>query len=323
MPITEPHKILRKSKYYNIHNILKIKSDLDLGYDYFLSEIPLSDIDLVIKIGELKENSHCYQRLSSGIFYSEEKDEIFSDISLFGKRISWGIKKLMSKETELVLSKSYVFLSRYFLMVPISSVHNIIGLVRILIQIKLLLKKHMFLIGSCASTDNELIVFTGSSGSGKTLSITEYLKVYSGSFMADDFFIINESSTFSFPTKLKFRKRNLDFLSYSKFIDPDTLFDSVINKVDINSGTINFLELSNKKFKKEISFDMAVEKLYALNNRAIGFSNERILSFLPYMYNDFSLKITQIQKSIFRSRFKNFKFYVLSTSNAFEFMELI
>ena len=325
MAFTQFHNVTNKILFYNLHDIICVKSDIDLGLPYFQCEESFKETDLIINTVDYKPiNKKKYQRVASGLYYSETEDSIVSNMSILGLKVSWEIRNILSSGTELRVSKSYIFLSKYILVSPISSVHNLMGLFLMVLQIKMLLKNYSFLIGGCTVLNGKNIIFTGTGGSGKTLLTVNFVETYGADFMSDDFLIINQDSFYSYPTPLKFRKFNLDFLSYSTFINPVEKFKEKIKDQTKGDCDIYFLELSASQFIRDISAKEGIRKLCSLNNRALLHFNERILSYLPYIYDGLSLlNLQKKQFEILTDNLKNAKFFIISSSNTMDYINML
>lgn len=325
MAIFEFHKATNRVLFYNLHDIIRVKSDIDLRLNYFQCGESSKEADLIIKTVDYRPiDKKKYQQVASGLYYSKAANSIVSNMSILGLKVSWEIRNILSPGTELRVSKSYRFLSKYILVFPVSSVHNLIGLFHMILQIKMLLKNYSFLTGGCAILNGKSIIFTGTGGSGKTLTTINFVEAYDADFMSDDFLIINKDSFYSYPTPLKFRKFNLDFVSYSTFINPVKKFKEKVKDQAKGECDIYFLELSASQFIKDISAAEGIRKLCNLNNRALLYFNERILSFLPYIYGDLSLlSLQKKQFEILTDSLKKARFFIISSPNTADYTSML
>ena len=66
MALVEFHKASKNVLYYNVHDIMRIKSDVDIGLNYFKCKEPPDKIDLVIKTANYNPiDKSKYFRISS------------------------------------------------------------------------------------------------------------------------------------------------------------------------------------------------------------------------------------------------------------------
>ena len=311
---------------YNIHNLFQIKSDIDLNLNDFVTEKVSDTYDISIRSLRYKdiEKNKCRQ-ISSGLYYSKMEESICSDLNIFGIRIYWELKDLLNDHTELLLSKSYNFISKYIMLFQVASVHRVESLFRMILQIKLLLNGGTFLIGSATSFKDKCIIFSGTHGSGKTMSNLHYIDRHNSNFLSDDHMIIFNNRIYSFPTPIKLRKYNLDFVSYAKYVDPAEFFasdrlENVVEKCD----DIYFLEKSEMISVKDISSDEGIRKLCNINNKAIQYFNERLFSSLPYLYDSLSLlDLQKRQDDVLRSVFERTRFHIISAKHIQDYADLI
>jgi len=325
MAVFKSRKTEDKFLFYNLHNIIRIKSDIELELGYFKCEEFSEEADLIVSIVEYKPiDNKRYQRVAYGLYYSEAEKSIISNISIFGMRVSWEIRNILSVGTELRVSKSYIFLSRYFPFFPISSFIGLVALIRMVLQIKLILKNYSFLVGSCAVLNGKNIIFTGTQTSGKTLSIINFVETYGADFMSDDHIIVDNNSFYCYLNPLRLRKFHLHFFSYTTFVDPSEKFKGKIRNQTKGDCDIYFIELSASQFIKEISAAEGVKKLCSLNNRALLHFKERILSFLAYIYGELSLfDLQKKQFEILTDSLKNARFFIISAPNTADYTHML
>ncbi len=311
--------------FYNLHNIIRLESAVDLGLHYFQCKESLKEVDLIVKIvGYRPVDKEKYQRIASGLYYSEDEDSIISNMNILGLKISWEIKNILSSTTELRVSKSYVILSKYILTFPISSVYKLVTWIRMAIQIKMLLKNYSYFVGGCAHLNGKNVIFTGTGGSGKTLTTINFVEAYGADFMSDDMLIVNKATLYSYPITLKIRKFNFDFISYSAYIDPVAKFSGKIRDEAKGACDIYFLESSASSFIRKISSAEGINKLCNLNNKALLYFNERIFSSLSYLHEEFSLEnLQKKQRDILSSLFRDARFHIICASDSSKCIELL
>lgn len=310
---------------YNIHNIFQISSDVDLKLDYFKTYELARKYDLSIKLIKYEGlEKKYYQQIASGLYYSTENDSIFSDLRIFGIRIYWELKNILNKNTELRISKSYDFISKYIMLFQIASVHRLESLFRMILQIKLLMNNGTFLIGSATTYKEKCIIFSGTHGTGKTTAVLSFIRHFNSFFLSDDHMILFNNAIYNYPTLIKQRKYNLDFVSFSKYTNPINMFKDRLKESVSADYDIYFLEKSRKRFLQEIDKEDRIEKLTNINNKAIQYFNERLFSSLPYFYNELSLlNLQKRQNDILSSFFENAKFYKISADDGEGHINLI
>ena len=116
MTIFDFHKAANRVLFYNLHDIIRVKSDIDLGLNYFQCAESSKETDLIIKTVDYRPiDKKKYQQVASGLYYSKAANSIVSNMSILGLKVSWEIRNILSPGTELRVSKSYLFLSKYII----------------------------------------------------------------------------------------------------------------------------------------------------------------------------------------------------------------
>lgn len=312
------------SHIYNIHNVLSIKSDADLNIRASEQEREAETYDLIVRQVERKPvMKNGYRRISEGLYYSKTDDEIFSNIDIFGFNIYWGIQNLLGETTELVFNKAYRRFVNH-IRFPVSSIHRLHPLIKMVMQIKLLQKQRSFLIGASVSINGRGIIFTGASAAGKTTTVMNVVKHLGAMFHSDDMSLITARGIFNYPSNLYLRKYPKGIFSFKGIMDPEIHFNGRITTSIPKDCHIFFLEQSVEKQIREICFLEGVEKACNINNKMFLYFSERILSSIPYVYNDLSLlSLQNLQKDVLSTHLKDARFFILSAETPNDYIDLL
>jgi hypothetical protein len=169
---------------YNIHNLIKIKSNIDIELPYIFKVEDVVNPDLTLHIGDFndlgKEDAYYYDYklgpLCSKFFVSD----IFGKTKLFYKS-PFGSYRIRS---------------------PIRK--YLIGLVHTIIRWKFLKKNFALFYSACLEKGGEGILIIGPSGSGKTITSISLVNNYGFDYLSDDATIIGKDGmAFCYPSKMK------------------------------------------------------------------------------------------------------------------------
>ena len=161
---------------YNIHDKVKIRSDIYLpGLELFETNRKLEP-DIVITIGNVKKN-HDAVRIAENLYLISDGIMVYSPVL-----------KLMLKKAddrfELILNKTNYN----------KILHRIMRILLALIQLKLTQINSTFLHASGVAIDNTAILFLGPMGSGKTQVLLQLLtKDKNIRALSNDFLIVDQS----------------------------------------------------------------------------------------------------------------------------------
>jgi len=310
---------------YNLHNILSIKSDINLGINCLEVSEDLGKYDLIIKEAKYKSiDKSKYQQISHGLYYLKEEESIASELNILGIKIIWEVKNILKENTELRYSHSYWFASKYFLKVPISSAHRFLPLIKMIIQIKLLLKNYSFLAGGAVALKNRGVIFTGISASGKTTTLINFMNNFAAKFISDDLLILSKDEAYSYPSTIPIRRYNFAFISFNKLINPLEKFKGKVLTSIKSTFDIYFLEKSSSRYIKNISRSEGINKLCNLNNKVLLYFHERVLSSFPYLYEELSLlNLQEKQLGILSEFFQDANFYIMSASDINDYTKML
>ena len=209
---------------YNIHNILKISSELPRMFpSEFVSDFESSP-DLIIKIGKFWDNKNEFKEIFPGIYSSYEQKKLFASFSFLGKKIEYGMI-FKDNSMELYLDKSYIFFSKYILKIPISSLFPLEHLIKLITQVQLLKKGYSFFISAGIEKNGEVLLISSPGGMGKSAATTRLISENEGlGFLGDDTLITDGLNVFSYPRDIRIRKKGTPFLSINQNIAPGKYF---------------------------------------------------------------------------------------------------
>ena len=156
---------------YNIHNILKIDSDLEIFPKYF--EGNFENADLVIRKGDIKIDKKKYKRFS--LKFWGKKNELYFESYFYGFPLN---KILIKNLKELYYLKN-------------SNRYNIVGIARFLFEINLLKKGCTLVHAGAVEKDNKGYLIVALAEGGKSTA-TLNLGLSGGKILGDDMVIISE-----------------------------------------------------------------------------------------------------------------------------------
>ena len=316
---------------YNFYNILSVRSNIDLSdivlpLDIFQEKERRENYDLTIrKTKHTSIDKKIYQQIAPGLYYSEEEDRIASMRRIFGIKVYWEIVNLCGSQTELLFNKAYLLFFKHVFQFPISSFYQLNILIKMIMQIKLLLKNSTFLAGSAAAFEKKGIFFTGMNGSGKTTMILEFMANFpSARYISDDMTILSEGTVYSFPEPVRVRRFNLNARFFKKLENPVIKYRGRFREAFNGNFDVYFLEKSSANYINEISNSDGTSKLCSINNRTLLYCSERLLSsYAYYGENFFLLNMQERQSKILSDFFKDANFYILCAKNLFGYTEML
>jgi len=198
---------------YNIHDVVKIESDImllnDAFHRYFLSS-DVSDPDIIIKID--KDVDFSKQGLSRHDiwFYGKEgADLVYYVDRLFGRKDRVLIKNIAGKPTEIHATKSATRIN-------LRSRGSLSDLIETVIDLKFL-KAGLFTIHAASlSRNNSAILLAGFPNIGKTLCTLNLLKK-GFSYLGDDNGVIDRNgNVYCYPST-----SSIGYHDFLKFIEPE------------------------------------------------------------------------------------------------------
>ncbi|RLI75709.1 hypothetical protein DRO97_02645 [Archaeoglobales archaeon] len=174
-------------KYYNIHNILKIKTNIDTFIPDYFSVDHVDDPDIEFLITDLPEFD--VRMKQSGVFWHgicEDTKTLYIKY-----KVPIGDARLMLSDlngkTKVYFTKTYYKYS------------NLNELFEQILSIKLLQKDHALIHSGCVAKNGKATLITALRDTGKTSTILQLLK-HGYSFMSDDLTIVSpDGVAYCFP----------------------------------------------------------------------------------------------------------------------------
>ena len=213
---------------YNIHNLVKIKSNIDIGLPYIFQVKRCLTPDLIVHIGNFTD-----------IGEEEEGDVCYYEHKLGPLKSKFLLSHLNGK------IKLFYKSPRYRIQPGIRQ--SIISMILAIIDWKLLQKNCALIFGACLEKEGEGILIIAPSRGGKTLTSISLVKDYGFNYLSDDKTIVSKDGiAYSYPTKMK--------------INPSHIGTHKINlklkaRIEMSISSI-FRMLSSLSFSREFAIDI-------------------------------------------------------------------
>jgi hypothetical protein len=283
-----------KFKFYNIHDKILVRSNLSDTYlsDYFITK-NLGDVDIEYNLISYKSVTEYLNKkqnlvkIAPGLYYSEKVDCVISLIRPLGIPVFWSIQGLPSKTTKVVLSDSYLFLSKLILKLPISAMLPVHHYVLLTLYLKLLQKGMMFLLAACIKPKNMngAILISAQPGMGKTEATLRMINGKAYDYLSDDLTIIDQKgNVYAFPWRIT--RRHGSIIRRSSVLDPIKLNFNVIKKTKakeiyiIEDGEDQLIPLDRES---------AFNKLLTISRSVMTYRAERTIIGYEYFNKDFKI----------------------------------
>jgi len=194
---------------YNIHNIVKIDSNIPVSSDYFRVEW-VSDPDLVIRLKkEVNFSKKGLSRLDYWFYGKEGEDIVYYEDIVFGVKNKVLLKNLDEK-TEVYVTKPTLRLDRFY---PPRSRRSFSDLIDTIIRIKQIEKSFLNIHASCLSKDGSAILLAAFPQMGKTLSTIQLLKD-GFNYISDDTVLVDSNgNSYLTPSDLDIHYDSLKFIN--------------------------------------------------------------------------------------------------------------
>lgn len=282
--------------YYNIHNIVGVKSNTECLPDYFKSK--KLDPDIIIKEGDFNFKKDNRERIGLKFYGGDNK--IYLEYSLYGTQI----QKLLIED---LLGKTKFYFTK-----RTNKIFNVANIIRLLLEIKLLQRGCTLVHAGAVSKNNKGYLFTAWSEMGKSSTVFALSGKSGFKVLGDDSVILSKNGTiYAYPVKagIYFHSKNVESLDLSigkrielmlkflvsklpplyLYIDPNLRIDiSKITEVGTKAKLNETYLLEWGKGVEKINRKSAIQKLFTTTYHFL-FGNFFIReTFMSYCYaNDF------------------------------------
>ncbi|MCW4016273.1 MAG: hypothetical protein NWF06_07880 [Candidatus Bathyarchaeota archaeon] len=179
---------------YNIHNLVKIESNIDFGLPKVFKVDNIENVDLTVNAGRFNpnffgasDNVYCFESGSSLLRFTSQISDIFG-------------------KTKIAYSGPRGFVRK-------KTINNMINTV---VSWKLLMKNHALVYGDCLEKDGKGVLIIGPSGVGKTLTSLHLLTQHDFNYLGNDEIILsNANVAYSYPIAFKMRPKHLETFNIS------------------------------------------------------------------------------------------------------------
>lgn len=319
-------------RHYNINGLLTLDSNFDFNIlDYFFSKsIKSKNPDIILnlsKTGMPDISGVKFTQIAPGLEYSEEKDLVVSTVNLLGLKAKLSMRKLLDGPTEVYVDQRYRLLSKTLLKMPISTAFPYHAFIQMIIQLKLLITGHTFLIGGCFEpSNNSALIISSMGGMGKTSTVFETLKKMGGRYLSDDMVIIDKNGqVYSYPKPIRIRKLSIPPMSLETYVPPTQILDrkNRIKKAS-NIKTICLLEHKGRNEIKPIDHKEALRKILLITRKLLPYYTERTILAYSYMNKSFTLyNLMKTESDIISQFIEHADCYSLSSGSLESTVDLI
>jgi len=166
--------------YYSVHNIVNIKTNLDLPIPSYFKVDSLQDVDLEFVMKDIKVNVSENRKKRSGAFFywiNSKALNIQYELPLINARM---IIDNLEGKTKIEFTKAFIKYGKIW------------SLFEVVFAIKLLQKKHTIIHSGCLKYKDDGLLFVALRDTGKTSTVLSLLDGKNFRFLSDDQVIVNE-----------------------------------------------------------------------------------------------------------------------------------
>jgi len=179
-----------RAHFYNFHNILKIKSLIDLNIPSFEVNDHGLNVDVEVEISDRPIQLNGMIKLGNNFFGRDDEDCVYYLGSLYGRKFYLSLENLLSK-TKICFNKNYLRLIK----LPLTYVLPAAIIVWRVCWIKLLLNNFTFVHGACIGMGDDAFMLKGFSNTGKTYTTLSLIQKYPEmKYFSDDATILGRGS---------------------------------------------------------------------------------------------------------------------------------
>lgn len=330
---------------YNIHEIIKISSDVDLQMNYFrVKDLASSDLSIRI-VSSINLDTKKLTRIGSNYFGIENRGFVYRKIRGFPFRSEIMLKDIFGK-TLLMMTKGY-----YITRLPLDLSPLLTGssLITKILHVKLLLKGLTFLHSACISfkNRNEGILLAAYPDIGKTTTTLLALKTGLFDYLSDDMVIVDHNGTvWSYPTKISFKSlkfanfgsvkmniwRRIGFNLVHRVPYPFSVYMPSLDLIDthevvpVKDKTIVkyiFVLEYGKDCCEQLTKEQCFRKLWLNNQRQYSYVYD-LLNIYAYLNNNFDLgELSTREKNIISNLVDKAECFCIKATNVKHFISIL
>jgi len=278
-------------KYYNFHNLLYVKSQLDILPSYFYCQQKQDKLpDLIIAI---QQNDYFASMLPTanqimpGIYFNEQNNILISKITLFGFQCFLSIKDFNKKQNTIVsINQNYIRFTKHIIRIPISSIFPIEHFIKLIINLAFLKKGAVMVLASGFHYKGKNFLISSFGCMGKTTLTMNVFNKQPSEFklLSDDTCLFYKQKVFGYPQKIRMRGKGTTFFNINKHVEPTKYFKiSIINS--FKPDFLIFLEHSNRNHVNTLDTPNAIHRLRTISDKLFPLSFERNIAALNYIYD--------------------------------------
>lgn len=325
---------------YNFHNVLKIKSNIDLGMPYF--EVSDIEPDLLVKVVD-DCNIHISDKnikLGTTYFGEYDKNYIYYKTSLLKQKLELYLEDVRGK-TRIFCNKAY----QRYVRLPLVYSTPIEVIVWRTGWVKLLYKGYTFLHSACLTTGKDAFLLIGFSNTGKSVTcLRSLLQNKNFQYLSDDVTILDaEGKAYCNFTRISSRvlkavglpitlKNQITIALENMIPPPLSYFINQRKTISLDIENIIGISRISEKAKvraiifiergpdgvSEFSKDMAIERILIQNVEGLNplYSSIPILLYYSYLNLDFNINnLKEIEQKIITKVVENCDVFIVRSHN--------
>jgi hypothetical protein len=329
---------------YDLHGALRIRSNIDLGMNYFKK--PVASADLVVNfVNDFTVNLDGAYQLGELYHGAESKDWVYYEQLMRGMKLKVLLRDVLGEGKSTEIRANRIFHVTYAQWI------RLLSIVWNTIRLKLLQRGQALVHSACLSNSGTGVLLAAYSNTGKTLTALLSTRKREWEFLSDDTTLLDaKSRAYCFPTdftveslrragiymevprrkkvKVLFNRTlgHIPLLSVHLFpeqvlFDAQEIFQSAI-KTSTDVSLVVFLQ-SGPEGCYQISHERALMKLQAINLTEFGYCPEILLAY-SYFNPSLNLqKMDQIELKIASNVLRKADCYVLNARDPSRFSQLL